>query len=99
MDENDIVYRDENTSDARMKWNELQQIVIQTTPWGPWAEDVLFVLIDRQGNRLVIPQEAKGSSQLFERLQQLDGFDNEAAVAAFGCTDNQTFHCWESRQR
>jgi hypothetical protein len=44
-----------------------------------------------------VPQSSDGSKQLLERLQQLPGFDNEAAIKAMGSTSNGKFMCWKRR--
>lgn len=41
-----------------------------------------------------LPSETS-ASQLLERLQQLDGFNNEAVIDSMGSTDNNEFICWE----
>jgi hypothetical protein len=74
-------------------WDELHAVEIRTTDAGPFFEDV-FLVLDAGDRGCVIPQEAEGFGALFERLQQLPGFDNQAAISAMTCTDNATFQCW-----
>ena len=42
----------------------------------------------------VIPQGAAGEEGLLDRLQKLEGFDNNAVIEAMSATENERFVCW-----
>jgi hypothetical protein len=77
-----------------VSWDDLQEVGVLTTSDGPFAEDVFFVLIGRDGTWCVIPQGAPESTPLLERLQRLPGFDNEALIEAMTSTRDAKFVCW-----
>ncbi len=76
-------------------WSDLVAVDIRTTSRGPFEDDVFYVLTDRAGLVVIIPQDLTSTSVL-GRLQQLPGFDNETFIAAMGCTDDSTFVCWRA---
>jgi hypothetical protein len=73
-------------------WSELVRVEVATTDEGPFANDCYFLLFARDGHGCAIRQDQ--SQALLPRLQQLPGFDNTAAVAAFASTENARFVCW-----
>jgi len=76
-----------------VRWDELQEVFILTTDEGPMADDVFWMLCDKDGG-CAIPSEAEGTKELLVRLQQLPDFDNEAVIKAMGSTCNAKFICW-----
>lgn len=94
---------DEGVSCARasglvesVTWAELQEVAIVTTDEGPFALDVLWLLVGDKGG-CVVPQGATGEDELLAKLQSLAGFDNDAVIEAMGSTTNRKFVCWEKR--
>ena len=81
-------------STESVSWSDVERVVIRTTDMGPFDEDVFFIL-ETDNKKLVIPQEAEGTTPLLERLQELPGFDNEALIESMCCTDNKVFPCWD----
>ena len=75
-------------------WDELRAVIIQTTSEGPFLPDVFWVLVGERGG-CVVPQGATGERELFERLQRLQDFDNDAVLSAMRCTENRRFLCWQ----
>lgn len=75
-------------------WDELRAVIIQTTSDGPFMPDVFWLLVGERGG-CVVPQGATGERALFERLQALPGFDNQAVISAMVCTENKHFLCWQ----
>ena len=75
-------------------WAELQAVLVETNDEGPFACDVFWILVGETGG-CVIPQGATGEQALLERLQALDGFDNQALIDAMLSTFNQRFLCWK----
>jgi len=79
-----------------IRWDDLHEVDILTTDEGPWREDVFFLLLASDGKSgCAVPQSSEGSKLLFERLQQLPNFDNEAVIRAMGSTANARFVCWK----
>lgn len=94
---------DEGVSCARasglvetVAWAELKEVSIVTNDEGPFALDVMWLLVGETGG-CVVPQGATGEDELLAKLQSLAGFDNEAVIAAMGSTTNRKFVCWEKR--
>jgi hypothetical protein len=77
-----------------VRWPDLRAVLIQTMAAGPVADDLIWVLVGREGG-CVVPGEAQGCDRLLERLQQLPGFDNRAVIEASSCVEDRTFVCWE----
>ena len=76
-----------------VRWDELREVRIVTTDQGPFADDVFWLLVGEEGG-CAVPSEAEGAKELLERLQQLPGFRNEAAIEAMSCTKDAEFLCW-----
>ena len=70
-------------------WPELERVEIHTTDEGPWAADVFWVLRTASA-AYAVPQGATGEKELFERLQALPGFANDAVIAAMGSVENRS---------
>jgi hypothetical protein len=77
-------------------WDDLQAVIIETTDTGPLAPDVFWILVGKRGG-CVIPQGATGEQGLLDRLQVLDGFDNEMVIQAMASCENQRFLCWRKK--
>ncbi len=75
-------------------WDDLKEVVIATTDEGPFAADVMWLLIGEESG-CIVPQGAKGEDELLRKLQTLAGFNNEAVIEAMGSTSNRKFVCWE----
>lgn len=78
-------------------WADLRAVLIETNDEGPFACDVMWVLVGKTGG-CVIPQGATGEQELLARLQELPGFRNEAVIQAMGCADNARFLCWRRNE-
>jgi hypothetical protein len=77
----------------QVAWDDLLEVGVLTTSDGPFAEDVFFVLIGRDGG-CVVPHGAPESTALLARLQRLPGFDNEVLIRAMTSTEDARFVCW-----
>ena len=77
-------------------WPALERVEIHTTDAGPLFPDVFWVLrtASAASAAYAVPQGATGETELFERLQKLPGFDNEAVIAAMGSVENRSWVCW-----
>ena len=78
-----------------LAWSRLDEVRIETSSSGPFAEDVFFVLVGNDGETAVIPQSAT-TPDLIQRLQALPRFDNAAMIAAMGSAEDAQFVCWRS---
>jgi hypothetical protein len=88
-----VRYRRPDGKLESVAWDDLQAVLIETSDAGPIGTDVYWILAGKHGG-CVIPQGATGEDALLERLQALEGFDNDAVIAAMSSTDNQRFVCW-----
>jgi len=76
-----------------IKLDELDEIGVETTDQGPFAEDVFWVL-KRDRMRLRIGDPHPIFEKLMERFSSLEGFDWKPFNEAMTCTDNRYFVCW-----
>jgi hypothetical protein len=79
----------------KVRWVDLEEVGILTTDEGPFADDVIWMLLGKNGTGCAVPSDTEGMGELLSRLQQLPEFDNEAVVKAMGSTDNAKFVCWK----
>ena len=93
FDDEAVTCRRPNGLVERVRWAELQVVLIETTDAGPWGDDVLWVLAG-EGSGCVVPSEAEGMGELLERLQRLPGFRNSAVIDAMGCAENRIHIIW-----
>lgn len=94
----DVVCEHPDGQTERVRWDQLQAFIVETTDEGPWAADVLWILIDSVNSGCVIPQGATGEEPLLARLRQLPGFNNEEFIKAMTSTDNRKFLCWKRNE-
>ncbi len=94
MDENGLRREISDGTMESVKWDELKKITIVTTDQGPYLEDVFFVLEGEKGGTIV-SQEWATKISLLEKISKLPGFANEAVISAMGCTENNSFLCWQ----
>lgn len=76
-----------------VSWDELQEVFIVTTDEGPFVDDVFWMLRGSNG-RCAVPSQTPGAHELVERLQQLSGFNHDAAIKAMSSAENAKFVCW-----
>jgi len=77
-------------------WDDLKEVSIITNDEGPFATDVMWSLVGEKSG-YVVPQGATGEDKLLERLQSLEGFNNEALIEAMGSVNNRKFVCWKRK--
>lgn len=94
LSEREVTCRHPDGLVEAVPWDELRAVLLETNDQGPFAMDVFWILIGQRGG-CVIPQGAQGESALLERLQALDGFDNDMVIQAMMSTENQRFLCWQ----
>lgn len=75
-----------------VRWDDPRSVEIATTDEVPRFPDVFWVLSGTEGG-CVVPQGATGEGRLFERLQELPGFDVQAVIAARGAASNGRWPC------
>lgn len=77
----------------RLRLDELDEIGVETTDKGPFADDV-FLVFKKSGEVFRVSDSAVVSSDLVGEFGKLDGFDFEQFIAAQSSTSNQYFLCW-----
>jgi hypothetical protein len=92
--ESAVSYTEPGGAVEAVSWDDLQRVEIVTTDQGPFLCDVYWML---HGSKTccVVPQGATGEKELIIRLQQLPGFQHEAAIKAMASTENRRFLCWK----
>lgn len=90
----DGIRRDIGSIHERVRWADLQEIVIMTTDAGPHVDDVFWLFTASDGSGCAVPGEAVGD-KLFEQLSRLVGVDYKAIIDAMGSVDNASFKVWE----
>ena len=96
VDAEGVRYRPFRGEEVSLRWAELEEVAIETTDRGPFAED-FFAVLTAPGQTLRIPQEVAGFELLLEYMKELPGFDHESVIRASGSTENATFPCWKRR--
>ncbi len=94
VDGEGVRYRPHRGAEVSIRWGDLEEVAIETTDQGPYAED-FFAVLKAPARTVRIPQEVVGFELLLEYLKELPGFDSEAVIAATGSTANATFPCWK----
>jgi hypothetical protein len=95
FDDTAVRRRMANGTVESITWDELAAIEIVTTDEGPMADDVFWLLMNRDRSRAcAISNDAEGFKPLLARLQALPGFDNAAVIQAMGSTVNARFIVW-----
>lgn len=77
-----------------IKWDEILEILVETNDQGPFADDVFFVLVTRDVE-IKIPHSDSNAEELFMRLQNFEGFDDEVFIEAISSAENKRFVCWK----
>lgn len=78
-------------------WDEIIKISVITTDQGPFADDVFLVLF-KEEKGVLIPSEAEGYNEVYERVSKFDDFDFQKYIESMSSTINQEFICWERRK-
>lgn len=78
-------------------WDDLKEVAIITNDEGPFAIDVMWLLVGNESG-CVVPLGATGEAALVEKLQTLPGFDNEVMIEAMSSTVNRKFVCWQRKE-
>jgi hypothetical protein len=89
-----VRYRPFRGPEVSVRWGELEEVAIETTDKGPFAED-FFAVLKAPTQTLRIPHEVVGFELLLQYMKELPGFDSEAVVEATGSTGNAVFPCWK----
>jgi hypothetical protein len=95
IDTDRIACRRPSGDEESVRWADLDVVMVVTNDHGPFAADVWWLLIGRDGKSgCTIPQGATGEPALLDALQKLPGFDNKQLIDAMCCVDNRRFLCW-----
>ena len=77
-----------------LKLEDVDEIGVQTTDQGPFAEDVYWLL--KQGTTSVrIPEPSPVFKMLMDRFHSWPGFDWQPFTEAMACSDCRYFRCWQ----
>jgi len=79
-----------------LRWDELAEVRVITTADGPFAEDVIFVLVAADGVRRVTVPHAMATDAFIQRLQLLPGFDNQALIRSMYSVTEDQFLLWRA---
>src|SRR5262245_38619182 len=81
------------TEEQLIPWTDLRSVGIRTTSGGPWAEDVFWMFLSREG-AIEIPGEAMTRERLSVVQRQLEGIDNGKIIRAMSCAEDRMFRIW-----
>jgi hypothetical protein len=95
-DEEIIVKYNNEKLDERVRWDDLQSIEIITTDEGPFKPDFFYLLNGSSGG-CSIPLGATNFEVLFDKLQKLPNFNNEAIIIASSSITNDRFEVWRNQ--
>lgn len=76
-----------------MDWEQLVRVAVAPSASGPIDDDLFFVLEDDDGSSCVVPNHY--ARELLERLQRLEGFDNEGFAEALLLEEGEQRVLWE----
>lgn len=95
FDDERVVHHRRDGKLEAIEWAELDEVGILTTDEGPFADDVIWMLLAPGGRSgCAIPSDADGMDLLLPRLQQLPGFDNGQVIRAMATAVDARFVCW-----
>lgn len=77
-------------------WNDIQQIKLINTDWGPVSPDMWLTLIGIS-EKCMIPMGAKGFDEIYDVVSKWEGFDFEQFGESMRCTDNKEFVLWTKK--
>jgi len=94
FDDEKIICRHPDGSIEKLIWKEFTKFEVHTNSFGPFVEDVYFIL---HGNDTgcCIPQGGTNVSELLQKLYKLPGFKNETFAKAMCSTEDNIFIIWE----
>ena len=82
------------TEQQLVPWSDVEAVGIRTTSDGPWAEDVFWQFLLRDGRLIELPGMAVDGEQLSVLQTRLPGMDPLKIVAAMGSTCPRIFRVW-----
>ncbi len=80
------------------KWDEIIKVSVITTSQGPIMDDVFLVIFKREKGCLV-PSEAIGYNDVFEKVSKFDGFNFTKYIEAMSSSSDNEFVCWQKTIR
>lgn len=88
----EVILRYKNERVETYQLEDLSRASIITTADGPFRDDVFWLLLFK--TIVMIPQGVPGEDRLLGRLQELEGFNNEAVIEAMASTEANAFHVY-----
>jgi hypothetical protein len=93
VDGQNIIIKRPFSRNMSVRFDELDEIGVETTDQGPFVEDVILIL--RRGDmRFRIGGPCSVFVAFMQRFDSLENFDWRPFIEAQGCTDNRYFSCW-----
>lgn len=84
----------------KIRWDNLNEISIQTTDEGPYNVDIFWLFIEKDRKTVcTIPNNAKDFSDLLNHIQSFPGFNNELVLQAMSSVSNANFKVWSSSSK
>lgn len=87
-----VIHPNGNVESA--KWDEIIKVSVITTDQGPVSDDVFLVLF-KQEKGCLVPSEAIGHNDVFEKVSKFDGFNYSKYIEAMSSASNNEFVCWQ----
>jgi hypothetical protein len=78
----------------QIAWNNINEIRLINTDYGPWAPDIWLALIGENQNCL-IPHGSKGFADVINIISKYEGFNFDNLGKSMTCTDNEQFLLWK----
>jgi len=79
--------------DRLIPWTDVRSVGLRTTSGGPWAEDVFWLFVLRDGV-IELPGQLMTGTLLSALQTQLSGLDNEKIILAMGSAEERMFRVW-----
>ena len=81
-----------------IRWDELDVVGLRTTSEGPFAEDVFWVFVMRDGQRIDVPSLLVGDDVIDVLTDHLPGLDCAKVILAMGAAADRVFRVWDRAQ-
>ena len=79
-----------------VRWDQVDQIKVETTDEGPDVCDVFIILIESQNKKgVVLPQDRAETEIVIDKILSFPNFDYRTWVIAMGSAENATFDVWK----
>ena len=80
-----------------VRWNDLREVSVVTTPNAAPAEDYFYVLAGSGKSGVLVSQALAAKHDLLSHLSKLPGFDHRGVADAMHASGGQRFVLWRAR--